>query len=189
MLFPNFDITVAFNTEKDTTISVNVFLNGRQTPLELVGTGVQQALQIFSYVCLFEPAMLLLDEPDSHLHPSNQYALAEALRIVASESSTIVIASTHSKHLVDALHGDANFVWLKEGSVYQQGTSVERLPLLMDLGALDTFDKLGNGQIDFVVLTEDTKTHLLKKLMINCGFDPDRILIFSYKTSSALNSA
>ena len=189
MLFPSFDITVAFNTEKDTRISVNVFLNGRQTPLELVGTGVQQALQIFSYVCLFEPAMLLLDEPDSHLHPSNQYALAEALRIVASESSTIVIASTHSKHLVDALHGDANFVWLKEGSVYQQGTSVERLPLLMDLGALDTFDKLGNGQIDFVVLTEDTKTHLLKKLMINCGFDPDRILIFSYKTSSALNSA
>ena len=189
MLFPSFDISIDFNTEKDTRISVNVFLNGRQTPLELVGTGVQQALQIFSYVCLFEPAMLLLDEPDSHLHPSNQYALAEALRIVASESSTIVIASTHSKHLVDALHGDANFVWLKEGSVYQQGTSVARLPLLMDLGALDTFDKLGNGQIDFVALTEDTKTHLLKKLMINCGFDPDRILIFSYKTSTALNSA
>lgn len=96
-LFPSFSLTVKFNEDRDTTIKVLINLNERETPLELVGTGVQQALQIFSYVSLFEPTLLLLDEPDSHLHPTNQYALAEALKIVALESSTCVIASTHSK--------------------------------------------------------------------------------------------
>lgn len=188
-LFPGFQLEIKFDADKDIRISVNVSLNQRATPLELVGTGVQQSLQIFSYVCLFEPLLLLLDEPDSHLHPTNQYALAEALKIVASQSATCVIASTHSKHLVDALYGEANFVWLRDGSIKEQGMNVPRLPLLMDLGALDSFDKLGNGQIDYVILSEDTNTALLKRLLVQSGFPPDRLLFFSYKTSSALNSA
>lgn len=190
-LFPAFVLDIKFDTERDTRITANVFIVGqdRLMPLELAGTGVQQALQIFSYVTLFEPQVLLLDEPDSHLHPTNQYALAEALKIVASESQTTVIASTHSKHIVDALHGEANFVWLKNGSVFQQGMEVPRLPLLMDLGALDSFDKLGNGQIDFVFLTEDSNSQLFRKLLQKAGYPIDRVLLFSYKTSSALNSA
>ena len=59
----------------------------------------------------------------------------------------------------------------------------------MDIGALDTFDKLGNGQIDFVFLTEDSNSQFLKKLVASAGFQLDRVLFFSYKTSSALNSA
>src|SRR3990167_4821054 len=89
--------------------------HGRWCPLELAGTGVLQALQIFSYVTLFEPALLLLDEPDSHLHPDNQGLLASALQLAAAETTTQVILSTHSRHLVDALYEDSHFVWLKEG--------------------------------------------------------------------------
>lgn len=188
-LFPGFQLDVRFDTERDTRITVNAFIQGRFSPLELAGTGVQQALQIFSYVCLFEPLVLLLDEPDSHLHPTNQYALAAALKIVANESSTTVIASTHSKHVVDALYGEANLVWLKNGALHQQGFEVPRLSLLMDIGALDNFDKLGNGQIDYVFLTEDSNSHLLKQLLNAAGFPVDRVLLFSYKTSSSLNSA
>ena len=138
---------------------------------------------------LFEPRLLLLDEPDSHLHPDNQVLLAKALQYISSETSTQIIVSTHSRHLVDALQDDAHFVWLKDGKVFQQGVDLPRLPLLLDIGALDSFDKLMAGTIEWVVLSEDTDLTLIKILAASSGFDVQETLFFSYKTSTNLESA
>ncbi|MBC9071374.1 AAA family ATPase [Thauera sp. CAU 1555] len=191
-LFPQFHLWVDFNPAKDVYIGVEISTTGqygRRCPLELVGTGVLQALQIFSYVTLFSPKLLLLDEPDSHLHPDNQVLLAEALRYITSESGTKVVISTHSRHLVEAMYGEANFVWLKNGSVFKQGVELERLPLLLDIGALDSFDKLMAGTISFVFLTEDTDKRMLQALVARSGFPMSKCLIYSYKTSTNLESA
>ncbi len=97
VVFPSFHLSVKFDPKADLHISVLVSLTGpygRKTPLELVGTGVQQALQIFSYVVLFKPYLLLLDEPDSHLHPDNQGLLSKALLSIAYATDTKVIIST-----------------------------------------------------------------------------------------------
>ena len=106
-LFPEFEIWISFRPRRD--VFIDVFISttgptGRRCPVELVGTGVLQALQIFSYVTLFAPSILLLDEPDAHLHPDNQALLANALQRITSETSTHVLVSTHSRHMVDALH-------------------------------------------------------------------------------------
>lgn len=191
-VFPDFWISVSFNEKKDVYISVSVSLAGpygRKCPLELSGTGVLQALQIFSYVVLFEHKLLLLDEPDSHLHPDNQGLLASAILTISLQTTTQVILSTHSRHIVDALYDEAHFVWLRDGKVVDQGVGLDRLPLLLDLGALDTFDKLRGGEIDRVVLSEDSKLSLIKKALIVSGFDIDRTAIYSYKTSSNIQSA
>ena len=148
-----------------------------------------QALQIFSYVTLFEPALLLLDEPDSHLHPDNQGLLASALQLTAAETTTQVILSTHSRHLVDALYDDSHFVWLKEGKVFKQGPTIDGLPLLLDLGALDRFDQLLNGAATWVFLTEDRNTKLLQLLAEQAGFPAGETVFVSYKSSSNLESA
>lgn len=142
-IFQNFCIWINFNPVKDVYLDVQISttgLMGRKCPLELVGTGVLQALQIFSYVTLFKPRLLLLDEPDSHLHPDNQILLAKVLQIIATETSTQVIVATHSRHIVEALYDDASFAWLKDGKVFKQGISLDKLPLLLDIGALDRFD-------------------------------------------------
>ena len=188
-LFDGFEINISFDGRKQTTIGATVRIDNRWTPLELAGTGVQQALQIFSYVCLFKPSLLLLDEPDSHLHPDNQYLLANALQFVASESETCVIACTHSKHLVDALYGEAHFIWLKKGRLEQQGTDIPRLSLLMDIGALDSFDKIKEGIIDYVILSEDKTFKPLNTLLRSAPLAPGRHLCYSYKTSSAIQGA
>lgn len=191
-LFPKFSIKLEFNPITDVVIDASISTvgqYGRYCPLELVGTGVLQALQIFSYVTLFEPRLLLLDEPDSHLHPDNQGLLASALRYIASETATQIIVSTHSRHLVDGLYDDANFVWLKEGKVYEQGIGLPRLPLLLDIGALDSFDKLIAGTIEWVILSEDTDLGMIKILAESSGFSKGETLFFSYKTSSNLESA
>lgn len=192
VVFPDFNLFVEFNPKVDLHITVNVSLTGpygRKTPLELVGTGVQQALQIFSYVVLFQPYLLLLDEPDSHLHPDNQGLLSKALLSIASTTDTKVIISTHSRHLVDALYDESNIVWLKDGRIHQQGDDVGRVPLLMDLGALDSFEKIREGVVDWVFLTEDASLEFVKILIRASGFDDDEIVTYSYKTSSNIQSA
>ncbi len=192
VVFPSFDLSVEFNPKTDMHISVAVSLTGaygRKTPLELVGTGVQQALQIFSYAVLFQPYLLLLDEPDSHLHPDNQGLLSKALLSIASTTDTKVIISTHSRHLVDALYDESNIVWLKDGAIHQQGDEIGRVPLLMDLGALDSFEKIREGEVGWVFLTEDASLELIKIITRASGFDDAEIVTYSYKTSSNIQSA
>lgn len=191
-VFPQFGIQIEFDETLHVHIDVEVWHagdGGHRCPLELAGTGVLQALQIFSYVTLFEPSLLLLDEPDAHLHPDNQGLLATTLQVISLETTTQVILSTHSRHLVEALQGEANFVWLKDGRVVEQGPDLDRLPLLLDLGALDTFDRLQAGEIEWVVLTEDSKILMLKKLLGHCGFDLDKTAVYTYKSSSNIQAA
>lgn len=191
-VFPGFEILIRFDEVVDVHISVDVWHtgdNGHKCPLELVGTGVLQALQIFSYITLFEPSLLLLDEPDSHLHPDNQGLLAATLQVISIQTKTQVILSTHSRHLVEALQGEANFAWLKAGRVVEQGPHLDRLPLLLDLGALDTFDCLSAGEIEWVVLTEDSKIHMMESLLKHCGFDLEKTAVYTYKSSSNIHAA
>ena len=191
LIFPGFGIRVEFDPVNDSYIDVLIMhkSGGSWKHLELVGTGVLQALQIFSYVTLFKPALLLLDEPDSHLHPDNQVLLTDALVTIAQETNTKMVISTHSRHMLDSLYGDANFVWLKDGEVYDQGSDLHRLSMLLDIGALDSYEKLREGKVEYVVLTEDSKMELIKLLFKSSGFNPDEIIFYSYKASSNLLSA
>ncbi|MDL5053610.1 AAA family ATPase, partial [Oscillatoria laete-virens NRMC-F 0139] len=70
-VFPGYMISVHFDPDVDETISCTVEKpDGIIYPVDTCGTGVLQAIQIFSYINLFAPKVLLLDEPDSHLHPN-----------------------------------------------------------------------------------------------------------------------
>lgn len=191
LIFPNFSIEINFDAVHDSHIHclVRAGATPTKTPIELIGTGVLQALQIFSYATLFKPKLLLLDEPDSHLHPDNQGLLAESFVALVERLETKIIVSTHSRHLVEALYGESNFVWMKNGKVQEQGSDLSKVPILMDIGALDSFDNLINGTIDKVLLTEDTNFSYIHQLAESSGFDMTKTNIYSYKASSNLNSA
>jgi energy-coupling factor transporter ATP-binding protein EcfA2 len=190
--FPKFNIAVNFRARSDLFIDVQISIMGSEVgfhSIELAGTGVLQALQIFSYVTLYGPQLLLLDEPDSHLHPDNQALLASALRVIASQTSTQIILSTHSRHLVESFENEANFIWLRLGKVYEQGVDIASLPLLMDIGALNDFDRLKRGAVRCVFLSEDTDFGPLKTLAEKSGFHMAETLFFSYRGSSNFETA
>jgi hypothetical protein len=190
-IFPYFNIYVSFNGSRDLFINVTLrtTYGANAYSLDLAGTGVLQALQIFSYVTLFEPQLLLLDEPDSHLHPDNQTLLANALRVIVSETSTQVILATHSRHLVEALREESNFIWLKGGVVSEQGVGLDHLPLLIDIGALNDFDRLKAGKIQWIFLSEDVDMTPLKILALRLGLTATNTLFFSYRGVSNLETA
>lgn len=185
-IFPGYQIDVHFDPDVDETISCTVQkTDGIVYPIDTCGTGVLQAIQIFSYINLFGPRVLLLDEPDSHLHPNNQKQLAKEL-VAASEAGLNVIISTHSKHLVEALIDNANLVWLKSGEKENISEDYE-LRALMEIGALNVGERIGNPSLIF--LTEDSNRELFEVFLKSNGFDLEECEIISYSGCTQVGTA
>jgi len=179
-IFPKIDIKVKFNPSLDEYVGVKVTTNGTDwVPLEIVGTGVLQATQILSYIHRFQPSLMVLDEPDSHLHPDNQRLLCSLLRRVTADRDMQVILTTHSRHVIDAIGASSNVLWVREGGV-DPANQDDELGILMEIGALDIRERISQDSTTAVVLTEDDDTSLLKTVVESSGFDPTRTVVQSY---------
>lgn len=67
------------------------------------GSGFMQVLQILAPIYRFCPDnadIVLLDEPDAHLHPNLQMTLANSLRLISEELGIQVVISTHSTAII-----------------------------------------------------------------------------------------
>jgi hypothetical protein len=94
-----------------------------------------QVIQIFAYLILFEPKIMLIDEPDAHLHPDKQERLIETLELAAAVSETQIILTTHSPHITRGASPSAKLVWMNEGKVEtDDGEAIRRL---LGWGGLD----------------------------------------------------
>lgn len=125
--------------------------DGHLVPVELWGTGLLQITQLYSYVILFRPSVLLADEPDAHLHPSRQKLLGDAFRDIAENYDCQIIATTHSEHLITSRPENTKLIWMRDGKseTYEKE---ELIPLLMHLGCLDSVGPNGD---QILLLTED----------------------------------
>lgn len=156
---------VNFDLERDLYVDVQLAADSAPDPknflpVDLWGTGLLQITQIFAYVLLFKPALLLVDEPDSHLHPSRQKSLGVALERVSEQFHCKVIVSTHSRHLITSASEAVKVVWMKEGRV-ESSSHRELAALLMDLGALDQLD----NSTKTIIYTEDENPKILKQAL------------------------
>ncbi len=70
--------------------------------LSSAGSGFLQVLQILAPIYLYSKKVkvVLLDEPDAHLHPNLQRATARILKEVAEDEKLQLIISTHSTHII-----------------------------------------------------------------------------------------
>ena len=184
-LFPGYVVQVSYDPEKDEVINCYVERGATAYPIDTCGTGVLQAIQIFAYVNLFSPRLLLLDEPDSHLHPNNQKLLAAALGDMAGGGTRIVVCS-HSKHIISALADSAKFIWLRNGSQEAQTDKYE-IQALIDIGALNAGERIGNPE--YVFLTEDSNHDVLELLLESSGFDLEICEVVSYSGCTQIGTA
>jgi Fe-S cluster assembly ATPase SufC len=117
IVFPLVKLEVKFDQTIDQYIEVKTIEGGRSVPLDLSGTGLLQAVQILAYLHLFRPKLIVLDEPDSHLHPNNQRLLCSLLTTGALERDVQVIMTTHSRHVLDSMYTEAKICGCKMGKL------------------------------------------------------------------------
>jgi ABC-type cobalamin/Fe3+-siderophores transport system ATPase subunit len=186
LVFPQVRLEVTFDRHIDQYIDVKSTEGERAVPLDLAGTGLLQAIQILAYLHLFAPKLMVLDEPDSHLHPNNQRLLCSLLTTVAVEREVQVIMTTHSRHVLDAMYNQAKILWVQNGSVVTASPE-DQVEILLELGALDVKEKIQSGKFKAVVLTEDAVTSFLSALLRNSGFDSEKTSILPYSGITNVN--
>lgn len=177
LIFPNIDIKIEFEESIDEYIRVFVRSHDCEVPIDLAGTGVLQAAQILSYLHNFSPKLIVLDEPDSHLHPDNQRKTAKLLRLIAGERGVQVLLTTHSRHILEAM-ADANVLWAQNGKI-AASSKEDEVSVLLDIGALSAGERI-SAQARVIVLTEDEKQQYLRSLLSANGFDLQQTTILSY---------
>lgn len=104
----NFDINEPYFNEKSDlyiTSTYNETISENQVDFDFnsSGSGFMQILQILAPIYRFCPhkcKIVLLDEPDAHLHPNLQVTLANALQEIQKELSIQIIISTHSTSII-----------------------------------------------------------------------------------------
>ncbi len=122
--------------------------------IDMAGTGFLQVVQIFAYLLYFKPRLLLIDEPDAHLHPGRQQRLIQALEVALEQfPETQILLTTHSASLVKALSSKATIHWMADGEIRAHGSMVRER---MGWNALDK---------DIVIFTEDGNTGYLQSII------------------------
>ncbi len=100
---------VSFDENSD--INVHAYydeaIKGKLVPFDFCasGSGMMQVLQILTSIYRYCPkyaSVVLLDEPDAHLHANMQVALFHSLREIQKELDIQILISTHSTAIISA---------------------------------------------------------------------------------------
>ena len=134
--FPSLSgLQITFDEATDRYISVTYQEQGKPKEFDLfsAGSGFQQFIYLFGFVLLRQPTIVLLDEPDVHLHGSLQHVLLEELRALAGRGRQVLFA-THSRELITRV--------AIEDVLSLQNHEVRHLRVQFDV--YDILDKLGS---------------------------------------------
>ena len=89
------------NTETGYEFLVRKYKGGPEVRLTDVGFGVSQVLPVL-VLCYYVPegSILILEQPEAHLHPKVQSELADLLIEVVKNRKLQIILESHSEHLI-----------------------------------------------------------------------------------------
>jgi len=102
------------------------------------GSGFQQVLMLLTFLNIRPSSVLLLDEPDAHLHVILQDAIYGELTAVALKQKSQLILATHSEVIIDSVDPRELYVMLKTPRPLSD--SVEKSVLIRSLRVLSNTD-------------------------------------------------
>ena len=103
-LIHSYDVQPVSDTGGDYELLVKQYKGGPEVPLTDVGFGVSQVLPVL-ILCYYAPegSILILEQPEAHLHPKVQSELADVLIDVVKNRKVQIILESHSAHLLHRL--------------------------------------------------------------------------------------
>lgn len=184
-------VLVKHDPNHDRFINVQVEAPSATVPLDMASTGMLQVIQIIAYACFYSPPLLLLDEPDAHLHADSQSRLYEALKGVAAETQTRILFASHSPQLIQRLMYDQNAeaIWMADGAkVPLDEAQRPAIPIMMALGALAAGAEIFDPARKVILMTEDKDSEPVRVLALANGA-PENLVVLSYNGCGNLPAA
>ena len=162
-------VYVNHNPERDRFVDVSIFYKEKLFTLDMASMGMLQVIQILAYACFYEPPLLLLDEPDSHLHADSQYSLYKALSALSNATNINIVIATHSPKIISLVQQSEfnKVVWFNDGKEVEMAKQgYPEIPVLMQLGALNLFSEVFDSELKFLFLTEDKDTSFIEQIAV-----------------------
>ncbi len=111
---------------------------GPRYDIASAGSGFQQVLMLLTFLHARPGSVLLLDEPDAHLHVILQDAIYGELRRVAADQHSQLVMATHSEVIINAV--EPRELYLMVGTPRPLADTEERARLISSLGILPQTD-------------------------------------------------
>ena len=112
--------------------------DGPELDISSAGSGFQQVLMLLTFLNTRPATVLLLDEPDAHLHVILQDAIYGELRIVAERQRSQLVIATHSEVIIDSV--DPRELWVILDSARPLGGDADKVRLITSLRVLPNTD-------------------------------------------------
>ena len=103
-LIHSYDLRPVSDTNQDYEFLVKKYKGGPEVRLTDIGFGVSQVLPVL-ILCYYAPegSILILEQPEAHLHPKVQTELADVLIDVVKNRNVQIILESHSEYLLSRL--------------------------------------------------------------------------------------
>ena len=162
------DMQIQFDEVTDRYITVTYREEGHAKDFDIFsgGSGFQQFLYLFGFILLRNPTVIMLDEPDVHLHGSLQAVLLDELKRLVRHDKQVLFA-THSRELITRVNPE-NILSLDDGA--------RRLRVAFDV--YDVMDRLGSLDPTQLVLIQAYR----RIVIVEDRTDRDLLRIFCSKS-------
>jgi ABC-type ATPase involved in cell division len=125
---------------------------GPRLDIASAGSGFQQVLMLLTFLHTRPGSVLLLDEPDAHLHMILQDAIYGELRSVALKRKSQLVIATHSEVIIDTVEPRELCALLDQPKMLAD--TQERTTLIRSLRALTNTDILESLEVGSVLYLE-----------------------------------
>ena len=176
--FPRFEIEAVSQQPGEIPPDIQFRERGRQSPLSVdhISSGVHQVLTVITNVVAREGLIMVIEHPETLLHPHAMRALQSL--IVESSKVNQIIITTHDPHFVDSNSPQSwrRVWWTPESGTHARGVELQNED--KETGQMKTaLRQLSTREVVFaraVVLVEDeTQEGFLKSIAPTLGRDID----------------
>jgi AAA15 family ATPase/GTPase len=160
---------ISFNPSTDAHILVRyreVGARGKGCVLEIAsgGSGFLQFLLLAAFLYVHENSILLIDEPDSHMHVRLQQGMYDWLQKTAAENNVQLLISTHSEVIINST--DTDYICTFFGNVPKQ-VQGNKQQIVQALKKISQIDILNAQDKKFILFAEGINDLRLLKSWAN----------------------
>ena len=148
-----------------------------QFDIASAGSGFQQVLMLLAFLHTRPEALLLLDEPDAHLHVILQDSVYYELRAAAAQHRSQLIIATHSEVIINSVEPRELYAELDEHGPRRIADNAERSRLVSSLRVLSNVDVMQARDARGILYVEDyTDMNILRAWASKLGHRADKLL-------------